>query len=227
MSLYLLLDLGILFFPLVLSFDKKVAYWRKWPAVFMSILIVGVVYVVWDIIVTEAGHWGFSEQYAGTFRILGLPIPEILFFVVVPYACLFIYEVVRAYFRERTVQFPRWLSFVFAAGFIVVAVIFGSNGYTAIVMSAMALFFLLCGLLFPSVLRSFHVWLYFLLSYIPFLLANGVLTALPVVSYGPQAIWGIRVYTIPLEDFFYSFSMLGFNLLVHLVFRKLWVERSE
>ena len=226
MNLYLILDLAILFFPLVLSFDRKVAFYRKWPAVFMSILIVGAVYILWDVLVTEAGHWSFSERYAGNFRILGLPIGEVLFFVVVPYACLFIYEVVRAYFRERTVRFPRPLSFVLAGVFAGLSAAFLGNGYTAIVMSAMALLFLLAGLFFADALRSSWTWLYLAISYVPFVLANGVLTALPIVMYGPEAIWGVRVYTIPLEDFFYSFSMLGFNLLVHLVFRRLWVREG-
>jgi lycopene cyclase domain-containing protein len=224
MNLYLILDLAVLFFPLVLSFDRKVAFYRKWPAVFMSILIVGAFHIVWDVLVTQAGHWSFSEKYAGDFRILGLPIPELVFFIVVPYACLFIYEVVRAYFRERTVRLPRSVLFVLAGVFAGLALVFRDNGYTAIVASATALLFLMSGLFFADVFRSSWTWLFFAISYVPFLLANGVLTALPVVIYNPLSILGIRIYTIPLEDFFYSFSMLGFNLLVHLLFRRIWVR---
>jgi len=61
MNLYIILDLAVLFFPLVLSFDRKVAYYRKWPAVFMSILIVGAIHIVWYILVTKAAHWSFNE----------------------------------------------------------------------------------------------------------------------------------------------------------------------
>jgi hypothetical protein len=44
---------------------------------------------------------------------------------------------------------------------------------------------------------------------------QGILTALPVVPYNPTAIWGPRFITIPLEDFFYNYSLLSFYLLVY------------
>ncbi len=49
----------------------------------------------------------------------------------------------------------------------------------------------------------------------PFLLINTVLTALPVVEYNPEAIFGFRVFTIPIEDFFYNYAMLSFYLLFY------------
>ncbi len=51
-------------------------------------------------------------------------------------------------------------------------------------------------------------YLSFAVSIIPFLLVNGFLTALPVITYNPEEIMGIRIGSIPLEDLFYSFTML-------------------
>ena len=67
----------------------------------------------------------------------------------------------------------------------------------------------------PATLRSRHFWVALVLSYLPFLAANGLLTALPIVWYDPARILGIRVGSIPWEDFFYSFSMLLLAILVH------------
>jgi len=39
---------------------------------------------------------------------------------------------------------------------------------------------------------------------IPFLIINGVLTAMPVLIYNESEIIGIRIYTIPVEDVFYG-----------------------
>ena len=61
----------------------------------------------------------------------------------------------------------------------------------------------------------FTVFLYsfILISLGPFLLVNGILTGLldsvsPPVWYNDSENIGIRLMTIPVEDFFYSFSLL-------------------
>jgi lycopene cyclase domain-containing protein len=227
MSSYLLIDLAIMGVPLALSFDRRVGYYRKWPAVLGAIFITAALYVPWDVLKTAAGVWGFDSRYAGSFRLLGLPPGELLFFAVVPFAGLFIYEVVRAYTREKTFALPRLLWLALAATLVLGALVFRRQLYTLTVLVAAGAFLLLAALLQPEVLGSRHFWLALLITYVPFLLFNGLLTALPVVVYDNTENWGLRVYTIPLEDFFYSFSLLGFNLLVYLPLRRRLVGSRE
>ncbi len=78
-----------------------------------------------------------------------------------------------------------------------------------------AAFFAIAVLLFREVLASLQFWLYLLFSFIGFLIFNHLLTSIPVVTYGSDAIWGVRVTTIPVEDFLYNISMLGFYFLVY------------
>lgn len=52
----------------------------------------------------------------------------------------------------------------------------------------------------------------YLVSQIPFLVVNGVLTSLPVVIYNNNENLGTRIYAIPAEDFFYSLLMLLMNI---------------
>ena len=56
----------------------------------------------------------------------------------------------------------------------------------------------------------------FLLAYliilIPFLLVNGLLTAIPVVLYNDSENLGIRLYTIPVEDIFYGMLLIMMNV---------------
>jgi lycopene cyclase domain-containing protein len=52
----------------------------------------------------------------------------------------------------------------------------------------------------------------------PFMLVNGLFTAIPIIQYDSSFICGIYLFTIPLEDFFYSFLYLlmvigGYDLL--------------
>ena len=89
---YLTLDLLIIIFPLLLSFKWKFKYYKFYKSLFASITVVGLVYIIWDAIVTFRGDWWFNEEYLIGFKLAGLPIEEILFFIVVPYSCIFIYE---------------------------------------------------------------------------------------------------------------------------------------
>ena len=56
----------------------------------------------------------------------------------------------------------------------------------------------------------------FLFSYliilVPFLLINGLLTAIPVVLYNDNENLGVRLYTIPVEDIFYGMLLIMMNV---------------
>ena len=86
--------------PFALSFDKKVAFYKKWKYLFRAILFPALFYIVWDIFFTAKGIWSFNEDYITGFKIYNLPVEEVLFFFVVPYCCVFIYECMRCYFPQ-------------------------------------------------------------------------------------------------------------------------------
>ena len=215
MDLYTKIDLLVLALPLVLSFDRKVAFWRKWPQVFAAIAAVVLVFGAWDAWMTARGIWSFNPDHAGTWRFLHLPLGEWLFFVCVPYACLFVLACVRAYFPDRAIPVPRGVFPVVAAFFFILAFMYRELGYTATV-------FLACGLILaalqarvPATLRSRNFWAALGLTYLPFLIANGFLTGIPIVLYDDAENLAVRVGSIPLEDFFFSFAMLALAALVY------------
>ncbi|HZK65389.1 MAG TPA: lycopene cyclase domain-containing protein, partial [Puia sp.] len=67
--------------------------------------------------------------------------------------------------------------------------------------------FIIIVYVFRKYFKTFDA-IYFLVSYaiilIPFLIVNGLLTAIPVVIYNDAENLGIRIYTIPFEDVFYG-----------------------
>lgn len=218
---YLLINLAIIFGPLWLTRDPSVAYYRHFPALGIAVVIVSSAYIAWDIVVTGWGEWSFNPRYVTGVKILNLPLEEILFFITVPYACLFIYEVVLLKSRKQNWNIP--VGFVLAAIVILVAgaVAYLSQGYTAKALGSCALFLMLAWRLDQRLLNSRSYWLWLGICLVPFLIVNSILTAIPVVQYDPEAIWGARFMTIPLEDFFYNYSLLSFYLLVYrLVNRK-------
>lgn len=212
---YLYLDAVILAGPLLFSFEHRIRYYRKWPAVGLSIALIGTAYIVWDAIATARGDWAFADAYTSGIHIAGLPLAEVLFFVVVPYSCLFIYEALHVFMQDHELPVPRLLYIGVAIAALLLAAVYQAQPYTFTVLIVVAVFFIIAVLFFRQVLASLHFWLYLLFSFIGFLIFNYLLTSTPVVTYGSSAIWGARVTTIPVEDFMYNISMLGFYFLVY------------
>jgi lycopene cyclase domain-containing protein len=205
---YLFLNLISVLFPFLLSFDKKVAYYKSWKELFIGIGIVAIFFIVWDIFFTKAGVWSFNPDYIIGIYFWGLPLEEILFFVCVPYASVFIYECYQKYFSFK---FSQKLVDLFCQGggffLLFLAILYYNKAYT----------FYNC--LFGGLLLLYHHYFakaqymsHFIVSYlihlVPFLIINGFLTAYPVVIYNNDENLGIRIYTIPIEDTVYALTML-------------------
>ena len=99
MTLYFQLLLFTISFPLLASWDKRFNYASKFKFLFPSLFLTGVFFIIWDIIFTKNGVWGFSEIHTSNINFLYLPVEEWLFFIVIPFSCLFIYESVK-YFHD-------------------------------------------------------------------------------------------------------------------------------
>jgi len=227
-STYLLINILIIIVPLLLSFEKKIKYYKKLPALLTSIIIVGGIYIVWDIIATFRGDWSFNKEFISGIKIINLPIEEVLFFITVPYSAIFLYETGKLYMKESFFKINKPMIYLIVISLVIIAVIFNDQYYTFTVMIFCALFLILAQLLNNriNVIHSDLFWKWILFMYLPFFIVNYFLTSLPVVVYSPQAIWGVRISTIPFEDFFYSFSMLSFYLIVYLAVKKKWLKES-
>jgi lycopene cyclase domain-containing protein len=208
---YLLLMTATLGFPLALSFDRKVAFYKKWKSLLPGLLFTAMVFIIWDVWFTREGVWSFNPDYLIGVYILNLPIEEWMFFFVVPFACVFIYECLIAYFPSNPfASLAQPLSYGLAVLLIVVASVHPANLYTLITFYSLAVVLvLLAGWHSPFLGRFYQTYLVHL---IPFLVINGVLTALPVVIYNDAENLGIRLGTIPIEDSAYSMLLLLMNI---------------
>jgi len=177
---YLILDLLTLVSTIALSFDKKVAFYKQWPYLFPGILAGMIVFIPWDIIFTLHGIWGFNPAYLTGIYLWHLPIEEWLFFIAVPYASVFIYACLEAYFGDpmRRIQTLVWWFWL--------------------------------GLSFLCLVFGYKQWypLMWLIHLIPFFAVNGVLTALPIVWYNNSENLNVRLGSVPFEDAFYSLLLL-------------------
>ncbi len=218
MSLYFILLTASGAVPLLLSFDKRLQFYKQWKYVFPSILLVALVYIAFDVSFTNRGIWGFNPEYLSGIYLVSLPLEEILFFVVIPYASIFLHESVREYFPK--LEIPKSINMALIIALIVLCVLIAvfntDKSYTFYISLKLAVALLLALLLKSSITRSFFITFGVIL--VPFLIVNGILTGSyingEVVWYNNDENLGIRIFTIPVEDFAYAFSMILYNLLL-------------
>jgi len=212
---YLFILIGALAGPLLLSFDNKVAYYKKWKATGKAMILPALFYIIWDVVFTKMGVWSFNENYITGIKIINLPIEEVLFFFVVPFCCVFIYECIRVYFPKIKNSSLGFLSFKFIGiALLVCAIIQHHKDYTFFTFFFNGIFIFLI-LSSTSYFGNFPVNA-FLLSYliilIPFLIVNGLLTSIPVVLYNNVENLNFRIYSIPFEDIFYGMLLVMMNV---------------
>lgn len=216
---YLVLNLFTLSGPLARSFEPKIAYYKNWKALFAGITVTGAFFIVWDVFFTEWGVWGFNSRYLTGMDIINLPLEEWLFFLTIPYACVFIYEVLNYFVKKDLLgSASRGIAIVMAIALAILAGIFHDRAYTFTTFSLLSVFLLMHAFWFRAewLGRFFLAWL---VSIVPFLLINGILTGSfideQVVWYNDAENMGIRCFTIPVEDFFYGMLLLLMNVTIY------------
>lgn len=212
MSLYFWIILGTIVGPLALSFDKKVAFYKQFLPVSIAVVCIGIPFLVWDSLFTSRGIWGFTPAYLSKIYIGNLPIEECLFFLVVPFACVFIYEVLKAYFPNyKGLKTAHCFAFALTLSGFVFGIMNIHNWYTASACIIAA--FLTIKLYFIDRTPWYKNFVFmYLVALVPFVIVNGILTGAvtenPVVWYSEEHIMGIRIITIPFEDLYYNYCML-------------------
>ncbi len=210
---YLLIDFFTILFPFILSFDKKVAFYKSWPQIAKGLLVGGAIFLIWDHFFTVQSIWSFNPKYITGLHIASLPIEEVLFFILIPYACLFIWHCVEAYFPKTIgLKFSKMTWFIIIVFSFIMMVLFYDRMYTLITF--MLLWFVSIYYVWkPKAWHSSFIIAY-LISLIPFFIVNGLLTSIPIVLYNDTENIAFRWGTIPFEDSFYMLGLLMINAAV-------------
>ena len=198
--------------PFALSFDRKIAFYKNFKALFPAIILVALPFLIWDAYFTENKIWGFTDEYLCGIYAYNLPLEECLFFLVVPYACIFIHQVLKGYFpRYKGKKSSHFFAILFTLSGLILGIIYLENWYTASACVIAAI--LTIGIYFIKRAAWFPNFVFtYLVALIPFIIVNGILTGAitenPIVWYNENHIMGLRIYTIPFEDLYYNYCML-------------------
>ena len=93
--------LAILLFVLIgsgwLEFVMRTRLIARWRSFLLTLIPVMVFFSVWDAYAIGEGHWYFNpEKITGIIAWGGIPIDEILFFIVIPIASILTLEAVKS-----------------------------------------------------------------------------------------------------------------------------------
>lgn len=204
---YLAFDAVVLVPVLVLSLRRSTFFLPRWPAAFTALTLTAIPFLVWDAVVTGR-HWWFNEQYVLGPRLGPLPIEEVLFFVAMPFACLFSWRTL--FWKPDAAKLPvvavaPWLVLLPLG---IVGAFVGWPEYTSLAIGAVGLAAIVDLALGGGLLRTPRF-----LAFLVFVLVltagfNGYLTGRPIVQYDPRYQLDLRVITTPVEDFIYGLALV-------------------
>ena len=215
-SLYLWLNIGSIAVPLLYSFHPKLQLYKKFHWLLLSLMLTMGVFIPWDVIFTINGVWGFNSDYFLGFEIFSLPLEEWLFFICIPFACVFTHYALLLYFPNLKLNkvATKAISISLVLILFILALANYDKWYTLVNFSLAIPLTWLVYKYNPQLLK--HFFLTFLVMLIPFFIVNGVLTGSwidnQVVWYNDAENLGIRMGTIPVEDSIYAYSMILMNL---------------
>ena len=208
---YLIFNIIVIAGPLIFGMLKPYYFIHRWRNAFISIIVVGTPFIIWDSLVTGT-HWMFNQAYILGIYFFNLPLEEWLFFLTVPFACLYTWEMISKHSNDQSIEkikhVRKWLYLMIIPGIVLFA--YGLE-YTGLVF-----IFLTISVLIDQILKTDLIvkkrFYYFLAMIIGFtLIFNGFLTWRPVVLYGEEFQIGFRIITIPIEDFGYGIALLFLN----------------
>lgn len=209
---YLLINFLTIIFPVMLSFDKRVAFHKSWKYIWPGMAITGLVFLFWDVLFTIKGVWSFNPDYIIGIKLFDLPFEEILFFLTVPFSCIFIYACLNYYVKWSLSQnVSKTISLLIIALCASMLVVYYNRLYTAVNFGFLMLVLILLQYIFKSTWLN-RFYMAYVVSLLPFYIVNGILTAVPIVMYNNAENIGKRIGTIPIEDHFYSMALLLMNI---------------
>lgn len=215
----------ILFLTIIIcfiaSFDKRIQFYKYFGAFLKSAVLVSIPFISWDIWFTSKGVWWFNTDYTLGVVIAGLPLEEWLFFICIPFSCVFTFFCFDKFFKLDWLKgFNNLIVFITVVVCSVVALLYYDKIYTLVtaITTVLSIIYLHFVDRVDWIGKASFVYLVLLLGFFP---VNGVLTGYglesPIVNYNPNCFLGIRMFTIPIEDAVYGYTQF---LLILFFFKK-------
>ena len=213
---YLLILIATIAISLYFSFGKQLRFYDKLKYIIPAILFSGAIFIIMDLRFEERAIWKFNSEFTLGVNILNLPIEEWLYFMAIPFLGVTIYEFLK--YRFSGFEQPN----VFVILSLLLLVIFAFTAYfTRQKLYPFFTFFLLTIYLGYTVFRNrfkkhyTKFYLAYFVMLVPFIIISEIITTLPIIEYNPIHILGVRIFSIPIENFASLFLLLLMNITIY------------
>lgn len=220
---YLLINFLTIIICFIFSFHPKIKFNRVFLPFITASILVAIPFIIWDAYFTKMGVWWFNNKYLIGVRLLVLPIEELLFFICIPFSCTFTYYCIDRYYPMTSLKkYNNKVALFFIMASIIISIFYWEMIYTRVTFLLLSLSIIMLQYILKINWLTKALVIYICL--LPgFLMVNGVLTGTglesPIVNYNPKDFANIRLLTIPLEDAFYGFMMILWNLYFFNIFK--------
>lgn len=225
----------ILFFTVIIcfiaSFDKRLQFNRHFGAFIKAAVLVAIPFIAWDVWFTAKGAWWFNTDYTLGIVIAGLPLEEWLFFICIPFSCVFTYFCFDKFYKLDWLSgFNNLIVFVSIIVCAVMALLHHDKIYTLVtaITTIVTLIYLHFIVRADWISKASMVYTVLMLGFFP---VNGVLTGTglesPIVNYNSGDFLGIRMLTIPIEDAVYGYTQFLLVLYFFKRFKHSYDERKK
>lgn len=204
----------ILFFTVIIcfiaSFDRRIQFNKHFGSFIKAAFLVAIPFIAWDVWFTAHGVWWFNTDYTLGIVLAGLPLEEIMFFIFIPFSCIFTFYTIDKYYKWEVLSaFNNILVFVSIIILSVLGLLNADKIYTLItvIVTIVTLIYLHFIVKAEWITKASVIFTILMLGFFP---VNGILTGSfienPIVNYNPKDFLEIRLFTIPIEDAVYGYT---------------------
>ena len=221
---YLLINFFTIIICFIYSFDRRIQFNRQFIPFIKASVLVSIPFILWDVWFTKIGVWWFNDTYLIGLRLFGLPIEEWLFFICIPFSCVFTYFCLTKFFNLSWLNgFNNIIAFITIIVCVVIGLLNFEKTYTFVtaMLTAGTMIYLHLIARVKWIGQASSIFFILMLGFFP---VNGVLTGTglenPIVNYNPKEFLNIRMGTIPIEDAVYGYAQFLWNIFFFYKFKR-------
>ena len=109
--LYLIILISSIFVPFIFTFHKRLKFHHHFKFLAFGLILMLFIFIPWDIWFTEMGIWGLMSIIFLDYT-FNLPLEECLFFICIPFCCIFTYHVVWTLSVDKSFKSMKNTSFI-------------------------------------------------------------------------------------------------------------------